>query len=405
MRRKKMDFLKSAQLFIPTLTNLPFTLYQGEQSVLTQFEEKYCLSPEIQESFTAQALYTFFTNREKNFVYELKDALGICLTLVYLTSGWVILGPYVTVSWSEKQGKEMLKKICPGNELWTTYKGYYHTLPCVREDLIFKTVNLLVEHTVGDFEMREFKKIVTAPKQSLVEMARLETEEDYRLVNQRYESEKALLKAVSRGDAEYVLKILGKQKEGYVGLRFYSNEFIDQVAMHTSLRTLLRKVAEHAGLAPVLVDKISQDYAVRLQQLKSVEEIEKLSKELVIHFCRLIRYHLNNDYSSYIKKALQYIDINLAQSVTSYELADLAGISQDYFVKRFCQETGMTVKQYIAKRRCEIATELLTNSQTTIQEIAAYVGYEDSSYFSRVFKEKMGKTPQQYRSTYHQKIK
>ena len=57
----------------------------------------------------------------------------------------------------------------------------------------------------------------------------------------------------------------------------------------------------------------------------------------------------------------------------------------------------MTVKEYLASRRCDIAAQLLIDSQASIQEIAGYVGYPDNNYFSKVFKANTGVTPQEYR--------
>ena len=55
------------------------------------------------------------------------------------------------------------------------------------------------------------------------------------------------------------------------------------------------------------------------------------------------------------------------------------------------------MRQYIAQARCECAADLLENSQMLVQEVSHYVGYDDTNYFARVFKEIMGISPQEYR--------
>jgi AraC-like DNA-binding protein len=387
---------------IPTLTNLPVTLYQGEQAVLTRFEEKYCLSADLQANFTAQALHTFFMTREKDFIYELKDALGVCVTLLEVGQVWVILGPYVTKVWSENDVRILFKQFHFSEESWFIYKGYYESLPVVAESLVHKTAYLLSEQTQKNSLPREIKSIEDTPKPPAHEPEILEAYEDSRVVHRRYEAENELIKAISRGDANRALELF-QEANFKVGLRFASKDLPNQIAMYASLRTLIRKAAEQSGLAPILVDMISQDYAVRMQHAKSETELKNLTKELVIHFCRVIYQYHHTDYSVYVKKAVQYIDLNLGKNLTAAELADFVGISQDYFVRRFCQETGMSFKQYVAQRRCDIAADLLNNSKMSIQEIAAYIGYEDRAYFTRVFKEKKGLSPQKYRATYHQK--
>jgi len=60
----------------------------------------------------------------------------------------------------------------------------------------------------------------------------------------------------------------------------------------------------------------------------------------------------------------------------------------------------MTPKQYIVSLRITNAQMLLESSGYTIQEIAAFVGYNDPLYFGQVFKREVGVPPSQYRKNY-----
>lgn len=119
--------------------------------------------------------------------------------------------------------------------------------------------------------------------------------------------------------------------------------------------------------------------------------------EYVRTFCHMIRVYSQNSYSPYVRRAVQYIDAHLSQPITIDDLCRLSNISRSHFVRLFGQETGKTVKQYIAQARCECAANLLENSQMLVQEVSHYVGYDDTNYFARVFKEIMGISPQEYR--------
>ena len=59
----------------------------------------------------------------------------------------------------------------------------------------------------------------------------------------------------------------------------------------------------------------------------------------------------------------------------------------------------MTPAQYISERRLELAGEQLLRKKVNIAEIAEKTGFSDVSYFCKVFKEKYGITPKQYRQT------
>jgi AraC-like DNA-binding protein len=59
--------------------------------------------------------------------------------------------------------------------------------------------------------------------------------------------------------------------------------------------------------------------------------------------------------------------------------------------------TGQTITEYVRNYRLEKAAELLLNKTGTISEIAYQVGFESLPYFSKVFFEKFGKTPSEWR--------
>ena len=105
-------------------------------------------------------------------------------------------------------------------------------------------------------------------------------------------------------------------------------------------------------------------------------------------------------WSPTVRRAVEYMEIHLSRPVTTEEIALAAGEKKRNFVSRFFQETGMTIKEYLAKKRCNIAAQLLANSESSVQEIAAYVGYLDNNYFSKVFKSNVGMSPQSYRNIY-----
>ena len=71
--------------------------------------------------------------------------------------------------------------------------------------------------------------------------------------------------------------------------------------------------------------------------------------------------------------------------------------SLSYISRRFRQETGMTVLQYLQKIRIDQSCALLAGSKLPIAEIAQAVGYEDAKYFSEIFKRLLGMTPGAYR--------
>lgn len=94
----------------------------------------------------------------------------------------------------------------------------------------------------------------------------------------------------------------------------------------------------------------------------------------------------------------KYISKNLA-TASIKGLADCLGYSDIYSGILVKKVTGLTYKEFLHKKRLEKATELLLETELSISEIIKEVGYENESYFRKIFKARYGKNPLQYRKS------
>lgn len=95
-----------------------------------------------------------------------------------------------------------------------------------------------------------------------------------------------------------------------------------------------------------------------------------------------------------------WLEEHFSENVTVSLLADKVGMSRRTFERRFKQATGESPRRYIQRIRVEKAKRLLQEGSMTFDEITYVVGYEDSSTFSRVFKENAGLSPLGYKRKY-----
>jgi len=90
--------------------------------------------------------------------------------------------------------------------------------------------------------------------------------------------------------------------------------------------------------------------------------------------------------------------------VSVEDLACIASLGVRTFLRRFKKATGQTPLNYLQQLRIESARHLLEVSNKNIEEITGLAGYADSSSFRRLFKEKTGLTPKEYRSRFHRLV-
>ena len=104
-------------------------------------------------------------------------------------------------------------------------------------------------------------------------------------------------------------------------------------------------------------------------------------------------------YGEVIQKAQEYIRKNYSeQDISLHSVAKEVNISPNHFSTIFSQETGETFICYITRVRLDRAKALLRTTQMRTSEIGYEVGYNDTHYFSYVFKKNTGMTPKEYRS-------
>ena len=99
-------------------------------------------------------------------------------------------------------------------------------------------------------------------------------------------------------------------------------------------------------------------------------------------------------------KVLTKIRNDYSKPLTLDDLAEEAQLNKQYFCRAFRQATGKTPIDYLNYYRIECAAEQLSLSYVSITEIALSCGFNDLSYFNRLFKRSKGVTPSNYRKRF-----
>ena len=93
----------------------------------------------------------------------------------------------------------------------------------------------------------------------------------------------------------------------------------------------------------------------------------------------------------------KYITANLTESLTSSDVADVAGLHPNYAMRLFKRLTGMTIQEYVVHSRMANAQRLLLRSKESVEEIGEKAGFQCASQYYATFKKFTGYTPLQFR--------
>ena len=101
-----------------------------------------------------------------------------------------------------------------------------------------------------------------------------------------------------------------------------------------------------------------------------------------------------------IAKCQEWVARHYDQEAPVAAMARLSGLAERSFKRRFTRATGMSPLEYVHALRLEEAKHMLETTSEPIDAIASAVGYGDTSFFSRLFRRKVGVTPAQYRKRF-----
>jgi signal transduction histidine kinase/AraC-like DNA-binding protein/ABC-type sugar transport system substrate-binding protein/FixJ family two-component response regulator len=200
-------------------------------------------------------------------------------------------------------------------------------------------------------------------------------------------------------------------ESGEAALDYLSRETPVLVIMHLMLPdidgfTLLEQMRSQPATqrVPVVLlsgRTLSFDDVRRLDHMYVTYHSKQLLTELeaaeAFHRAIIDENALPAQTSLVVKQAIAYLQERFSQAVTRQDLAAAVGVSKDYLSHIFHQEVGFSTWEYLLRYRIQQAKTRLRNCNNSIMEIAAQVGFNDLSYFYRVFRKNVGCTPREYR--------
>lgn len=150
------------------------------------------------------------------------------------------------------------------------------------------------------------------------------------------------------------------------------------------------------GVSVMDAEDLKRECLIELSQLKQVESMTELSINMAIKYNSLYISQLNNQYSYCVSQAIEYIKQHRLAPCTPKLVSEYIDVNSSYLSRKFHEETGVTLTDFIKKEKMNLAAELINRKLYSLHEISSLLGYENYSYFSRVYKEYFGASPTQY---------
>lgn len=128
----------------------------------------------------------------------------------------------------------------------------------------------------------------------------------------------------------------------------------------------------------------------------TIAQLKSWTDEVVASYKACMTSRTQDSRTGIIQKVQEYAAAHLADA-SLQSIADHVYLNPSYLSKVYKLETGEGISEYLSRLKMESAVHMLRSSSEKIYEIAAKVGYQKTSYFIKVFKDRYGITPQEFR--------
>ncbi|MDR3131441.1 MAG: helix-turn-helix domain-containing protein [Treponema sp.] len=210
------------------------------------------------------------------------------------------------------------------------------------------------------------------------------------------DKERMLFAALRRGDNDTSGKILNELLEIFHISNPGNFKFMQLRAIE--LVVILSRAAvtpDHSEDETVLEN--NNRYIKRIQEARDIEELTAILHLIVERMSAQIFSFQGIRHASALRKAERFIWENYTRKISLKEVADASGLSAPYFSSIFKEEMGENLSNYLNRLRVEKATALLIESDLNLSDIAGSCGFEDQSWFSKIFKNYTGLSPGKFR--------
>lgn len=266
-------------------------------------------------------------------------------------------------------------------------------------DLLFVIANQIMNHESTFFS--EQKSIAAYQALLSEEISESKKKNKYKMTKNLADGlslqgeERELMAKVRSGEKDSVEKLLDHLLITIINHN--TGNLGDVKARIIELLVMISRAAVDGGMDSKEIRNLNSRFYEELYAKRTTEEICYWTKNVVSIFSEEVRKAKGNDNLQAVYAAGEYIQKHFREKLSIQSIAEVVHLSPSYLSHIFSQTFGYTITDYVTYIRLENAKSILSKSGTSISEAALDSGFEDISYFSRVFKKVEGISPREYK--------
>ena len=246
----------------------------------------------------------------------------------------------------------------------------------------------------------EQEKMAAAQERKEAERRLSSAPEEGQSVHNSFDQEQIILDMIRKGDSA----ALGEWKAAAPAIRggvLAAEQLRQQKNTFIVTAALVSRAAVQGGMEVEDAFSTSDSYIQQCEMLTAPEAVTNLQYRMILDYTeRVGRLRRGRQPTRLALDVANYVRRHLSEAITAQELARALFLSRPYLSRRFREETGETLTDFILREKTEEAKRLLRYSDKSLTAVSSYLGFSSPSHFSRVFKRYAGCLPREYRGKY-----
>ena len=343
----------------------------------------------------------FSESAPANRLLIIKSNLGFYNIIATLTGGihpeFFTIGPFRDNELSAGYFTQIVKETQIRPSEIQRIKHLYERMPLARPDAVINVTKNILEIYFPAFaditpQLLQFseQKRISSVNTQLLDDYSVEYSERYR---------EALLELTTGFAAGDYRQMRTAMKQ------FLQESFLLKPQNLREYKATLHQLNDYCHLAllqtsihPLHILKLAGSVRVRIDEETSLSRLEQIPNEICHKYHLLVKKYAHPECSRLTKEVMDYINLHLEDELSLQQLADYFGKNAAALSHSFSRETGTALTTYIQQARVQAALKLFHTTDMSVSEVATAVGYQDFSYFSKVFSRHVGCSPRAYRN-------
>lgn len=228
---------------------------------------------------------------------------------------------------------------------------------------------------------------------------------NYDSINEAYTFEEGFMLAIQYGDANRIdqlyTDLYASHSTGHIRAHI-EHRLPDDRLRHEKnncviLNTLSRTAARKGGLPIVSLHIISEKFATMIEVSQSYSYLRYTFPPILCKdYAKAVSLFSTKGYDPIVKEVISYLTSNITVNLMVSELAEKFDVNPSTLSRKFKEDTNMSIPEYINHQRVELAKYYFEKGNYNVTEVSYKIGFNDSSYFTKVFKKITGILPNEY---------